>query len=354
MAPVIDVLIIGGGVIGLSALYHISRSRQQSVVLLEKGRIGSGASHQSGGFVRAFHPDRQRVDWAVRSLRYFRSRAEQTGFNAIGARYLPDMTDAQLCDAVKNVKAQGEVIQLFEQADFIDIAPELKDGERQHLLFEPNAGFADPLRTCLDFADQAQKHGASIIEGAEVCAIELQTDEIKVVTRHTAYRCRQLIVAAGAWSPKVLALFGQTSTVRSKKIQADFFHHQPGLFSEPSLLDQQQDVFSRPVAANLRMIGTATDDWDIDPDIAQVACAKQSESCLTKIKGLIGEAELVKSGGRVGFDGYSPRGKGEVKRADVDSRIIICDGFSGSGFQFAPAIGAQVAQMVDSSLKSHE
>jgi glycine/D-amino acid oxidase-like deaminating enzyme len=239
---------------------------------------------------------------------------------------------------------------MFEQSQFDDIAPELKNHNRDHLVFEPNAGYADPLKTCIDFADQAKANDCSIIEGAEVTAIEPQQDAILVTTEYEQYFCRQLVIAGGAWSPKLLALFGESSKVRSKKIQADFFRHDPKDFTQPSLLDQKQDVFTRPISEEVRLIGTKTDVFDVEPDLPQQACAIQSNTCLTRVKALIGEVTLNKCGGRVGFDGYSPSGKGQIKRAEVDNRIVICDGYSGSGFQFAPAIGRQVALLLNSAL----
>ncbi len=72
-----DILVVGGGCMGASAAFHLSR-RGEDVVLLEKGHVASGATGHSGAIVRQHYESRLGIRLARRSLAFFQRFEEET------------------------------------------------------------------------------------------------------------------------------------------------------------------------------------------------------------------------------------------------------------------------------------
>jgi sarcosine oxidase subunit beta len=76
-----DLVIIGGGIIGLSLAYHLARMGMTDVVVLEQGYLCFGASGRNGGGIRQQWSTRENILLAMQSVRMFRQLARETGHN---------------------------------------------------------------------------------------------------------------------------------------------------------------------------------------------------------------------------------------------------------------------------------
>ena len=74
-----SVAVIGGGVIGLSAAYHLATAGVRDVLLLERDTLGSGSTCKAAGGVRAQFSDATNIQLGARSLRVFERFAETFG-----------------------------------------------------------------------------------------------------------------------------------------------------------------------------------------------------------------------------------------------------------------------------------
>ncbi len=211
-----EVIVIGGGIAGTSAAYHLAE-HGRSVVLLERGDIASEASGVNAGGIGA-------LGWGNRpglescltmgSLRIFQSLQLELGydieFRASGA--LQSIQTAEeyeyARDQVLSLKSRGYTVELLTVNEARSIEPELNPELRGAMHF-PLRAQADPRKATRAFAAAAAHRGAQVLTGREVTEISCLPDGTYRVDcsgeRHIA---KQLVLAAGAWCGPVGELLG--------------------------------------------------------------------------------------------------------------------------------------------------
>lgn len=210
-----DVIIIGGGIIGVSTAYYLAR-RGVSVTLLEKGRIAGEQSSRNWGAVR----------------QQGRAEAELPLMRAC-SREIWESLETEL-DASLDWRREGqmriaydsEMMESFET--FLPLArehdldtriltpkqvaetlPHYAAPDCLGAMFTPSDGCANPEKVAPAFAQAAKRLGADIREGCAVFNIERQGGRVfGVQTEQGFLRAEKVLVAAGAWSSRLLAPLG--------------------------------------------------------------------------------------------------------------------------------------------------
>jgi glycine/D-amino acid oxidase-like deaminating enzyme len=200
-----DVVVIGGGIIGASAAFSLA-ARGLSVVLCEKGRIAGEQSSRNWGWVRRMGRDPAEIPLAVESLRLWeRMNAEtgaESGFRRTGIVYLCEKES----DAAKHEKWL-EAAKPFQLDSRLIGAAEIErvlPGSARRwpgALYTPSDGVAEPDLATAAIAQAARNRGAAVIENCAVRGIEREAGAVSgVVTELGAIRCRQVVLAGGAWT----------------------------------------------------------------------------------------------------------------------------------------------------------
>ena len=200
-----DVVIIGGGIIGVSAALYLAR-RRISVAVVEKGRIGGEQSSRNWGWCRTMGRDEREIPLALESLRLWRGMNERvgrdTGFRQPGIAYL--------CETEKEVAAQEQWLDQARQYQ-VDAhllrgaeAAALVPGVAQPFvaaLHTPSDGRAEPSQAAPAIAEAARAHGATILTECAVRDIDVQAGRVAgVVTERGRIACDAAVLAGGAWS----------------------------------------------------------------------------------------------------------------------------------------------------------
>lgn len=199
------VVIIGGGIIGVSAALFLAE-KGHSVVLCEKGRIGGEQSSRNWGWCRTMGRDAREIPLALESLRLWRGMNErvgrETGFRQPGIVYF--------CETEQEVAAQEAWLDQARQYQ-VDArlvrgsaASELVPGAARPFLaglHTPSDGRAEPSHAAPAIAEAARVHGATILTGCAVRGVDLQAGRVAgVVTEKGRIACDAAVVAGGAWS----------------------------------------------------------------------------------------------------------------------------------------------------------
>ena len=169
-------VVVGGGVLGLSAAWRLAE-RGADVLVLDKGRIGGGASGAAGGIVRNYYRAPAITDVVRLSVEMFEADPEAFGFRQVG--YLAAVPEAQVDDLVaingrhRECGYESELV-VGEGPCSEYLAWTWPDWEAPvaALLHERRGGWADPMRTVRRLAELARAAGAEIAEGVEVTEIE--------------------------------------------------------------------------------------------------------------------------------------------------------------------------------------
>jgi methylglutamate dehydrogenase subunit A len=211
-------VVIGGGVLGLSAAWRLAE-RGADVVVLEKNRIGSGASGIAGGIVRNYYRSAAISEVIRRSVELFETAPDSFGFRQVG--YVAAVPEAQVEDlqAIRDhhdrVGYASELVVGAERCrEYLAWTWPDWEAEVEAVLHERRGGWADAMQTVRHLAARARAAGARIVEGIEVTGFELGPDGVeRVLTSDGPVACEAVIAAPGPWAPRLWGELGQTAEV---------------------------------------------------------------------------------------------------------------------------------------------
>ncbi len=210
----VDVVVIGGGVMGASTAFHLAEAGV-SVLLCEKNELASGSTSKAAGGVRANFSDAFNVALGARSLELFSKFKERPGYEIDLHRpgYLFALTrkeDVELFEKSTQIHHEfGIESRILTPEEAKSISPLLNTSDVLACSFTPNDGHCTPEAVVIGYALGAKKLGAVVMTNTEVLDIELDGSEIEsVITNHGKVRTKTVINCAGAWSPQIGAMVG--------------------------------------------------------------------------------------------------------------------------------------------------
>ncbi len=210
-----SVVVIGGGVMGCSTLYHLAALGITDAVLLERNSLTSGTTWHSAAQVRALRSTRNLTDLIRYSIGLYGRLEEETG-QATGWINKGSLSIATSQDRLTHVKRQEALSRLFGlQARSIapreakERWPLMKADDVIGAVWSPEDGRVSPSDLCAALVKGARSRGARIFEQTAVLGIE--TRDRRVVGLRTTrgdLRCDAIAICCGLWSRRVAALAG--------------------------------------------------------------------------------------------------------------------------------------------------
>ena len=200
-----DVVVIGGGIIGVSAALYLAQ-KGIDVVLCEKGMVGGEQSGRNWGWVRAMGRDLAEIPLSLESQRLWAEMSKtceaETGFRRCGILYLCD-TEKEMAaqqawlDAARAYQITSRILSRSEIADVLPGATRSFAGA----LMTPADGRAEPQKAVPAMAAAARRRGAQIVENCAVRGLDMAAGRVAgVVTEKGRIACETVILAGGAWS----------------------------------------------------------------------------------------------------------------------------------------------------------
>jgi sarcosine oxidase subunit beta len=344
------VVVIGGGVVGTSAAFHLAEAGVD-VVLVERAQLGSGSTRRAAGGVRTQFSDVLNIEIATRSLAAFREFGRRPGWEIslkeVG--YLFVLTrEADVEAFTKSVALQNERgldSRIVTAEEACALCPMLEGDDILAGAFSPGDGHAAPEDVVQGYAVGTRAHGGHIEVGCEVLAINTNGAEVaEVVTSHGSIRTSAVICAAGAWSRRCGALVGVELPVTPLRRQILFTDEIDGLPEElPMTIDFESSFYFHREGPGLLMGMSdaneqpgfsveTTDDWI--PDLMEVVRRRAPRIADAGIRG-----------GWAGLYEMTPDHNAIIGEAAGISRFLYATGFSGHGFLQGPAVGEILRDM---------
>ena len=334
------VVIVGGGAIGASIAFHLAEAGVEDVLLLERGELGAGSTAKGAGGVRAMFSDELNVRIALRSLEAWAAFGERPGWEIdlrqVGYLFLLSAPE-DVAEFERGVELQNR-LGVPSRMVSVDEAHELSplaglDGVLAGALC-PLGGHATPDGAVQGYASGARAHGARIETRRSVTGIEpgaVRTDGAAVETG-----C--VICAAGPWSAEIGALAGVELAVRPERRRIAFTGRLADLPERvPMTIDFSTGFYFHREGPGL-LFGTndvcdTQDEW-----------LERAEPVLTRRAPVLLDAPIA--GGWWGDYEMTPDHNALIGEAGAPpGRFLYATGFSGHGFQQAPAVGEIVRDL---------
>ena len=352
-----SVVIIGGGVVGLSTAFHLGKRGVRDVTLLERRFIGAGASGKSGAIIRTHYSNEPETRLAIEGQRYFGDWAnivggdcafERTGLIVVTS---PDARD----DLEANVAMQrslGVRVEMVGRDELRELDPAVSLEDGGIAAYEHDAGVTDAMATCNSLAAAAMRLGVTIRTETTVLAIRHQAGRVVGVTTTAGdIDADAVVIAPGAFAHSLLRPLGidlpmvpATSRIAIFRwpLERDPRH--------PVLTDNLNGLWLRPIYGNSTLIGAergvrreVTDPANADETIDQ----EYVDHCRTQLaKRYPVMKDAVSRGGWTGILMRSADDRPIIGPFDGYQGLVGLVGDSGTSFKTAPAIGRALAELV--------
>lgn len=359
MAEQFDVIVIGGGVIGASVAFQLTRLGCRRVLLLERGELAGGATAQSSGIVRTHYSVPINVEVARASLRMFESFSallddDEADSGLVRSGYLIVAPPGELSAAVRSSitmqRSLGVEADILDKAQALALHPWLELGDIDAIGFEAEAGFADPYLVTTSFARAARRNGATI--RTNVAVTGLLRDGNRIIGVQTAtgdIQAGMVLSAVNVWS-RIAASWAGISiplgiTAHHVYTLAAAAPYTPDL---PVLKDlaSAAKLYMRASGGNLLVggghEGTETDNPDLPEVEADMDALVDEAAQVAARMPAFAEGRLVRSWS--GLYDTTPDWNPVLGPVPGLEGMQVAFGFSGHGFKMSPMLGRMLAQ----------
>jgi heterotetrameric sarcosine oxidase gamma subunit len=216
------VVIIGGGVIGTSVAYHLTRMGWTDVLLLEQGQLSSGTTWHAAGLVGQLRASESGTRLVQYSTELYDRLEAETGLTA-GFRRCGGVTVARTDDRLTQLRRTAATAEAYElecelltPAQAHDRYPVMQVKDLKGAIWLPGDGRANPTDLTAALARGARDRGATVREHARVTAILTKHGSVTgVSTDHGDIEAEIVVNCAGQWAKQVGAMCGVTVPLHS-------------------------------------------------------------------------------------------------------------------------------------------
>jgi sarcosine oxidase subunit beta len=358
MAKTAEVVIVGGGVTGVSIAFHLAARGVRRVVVLERKFLGAGGTGRSVGIIRQLYPTPETTEMVLASLKIFQRFGDIAGGPSgyVGCGVLigvaPEMRPA-LEKTLALQQSLGVRAELLAPEDIARIEPRINPAGLGGALYEPESGYADPAAVTAGYATAARRSGASIEQGVEVVGIRQVGGRVTGVVTASGEEIASPVVvnAAGLWSAGLAALAGMDLPIIVGRHPV-FIVERPPEFGRPHMvyLNLAGGAYLRPETGGLTLTGSLTDDetrHPMDPELLGVEAgfdeAAEALARTTRSVPLLADARFAR--GYAGAFDITPDWMPILDQSPLTG-FFIAAGMSGHGFKLSPAVGAMMAALI--------
>ena len=213
------VVIVGGGIVGASTAYHLTKLGVADVVLLEQGKLTCGTTWHAAGLVGQLRATRNATRMSRYGIELYAALEAETGL-ATGWKQCGSLNVAKTPERLKLLKRQmaraksfGIEFEFITPSEAGKVYPLLRTDDLSGAVWIPGDGKANPTDLTQSLAKGARMHGARIVEGARVTGVVVEHGRASGVRYRTPddegeVRCETIVNCAGQWARELGALSG--------------------------------------------------------------------------------------------------------------------------------------------------
>ena len=332
-----EVVVVGGGIVGASTLYHLAGAGCRDAVLVERETLAAGATSKSAGGVRAQFSDELNIRIGLDTIGRLERFQDEVGadpdFKQWGYLFLLGAGDvATFTESIALQRSLGVPSQLIDPAEAQRLVPGVSLEGIAAATFSPTDGYATPEAVVKGYARAAAAGGARVVQGCTVQRILAADGRVTgVLTDQGTVATSRVVCAAGIWSRELCAAAGLALPVTAEKRFVHLAGPGDGLPHQLPLTIDFATGFYFQRESNGLLFGGREQTLE--------ALAPQAVQRLPLL------AELPIRPGWWGWYGMSPDHNAIVGAAAEPEGLLYATGFSGHGFQQGPVVGDYLAAL---------
>ncbi len=280
------VVVVGGGVVGASVLYHLTKAGWKDVLLIERAELTSGSTWHAAGGMHTLNGDPNVARLQQYTINLYkeleRISGQSCGLHITGGIMLAGTKERM--DWLKMAKARGRYLgmelEIVTPAEAEKMFPLMDKSQFLGGLYDPIEGHVDPYGVTHAYAKSAQIGGAEIVKQTRVIDIKQRPDGTwDVVTAQGNVNAEHVVNAGGLWAREVGRMVGLELPVLAMEHQYLITGDMPELVGKPEImtvLDFEGEIYTRQERGGM-LLGTyekacvpwspRTTPWDFGQDL---------------------------------------------------------------------------------------
>ena len=349
-----DVLILGAGIAGCALAYHLARRSVGPVVVFDPQTPGAGATGRAAGVVTEQLWDPWDVEVARASKAEYAELARRWDPSAFSVNGFARWTKAPdalpvLEAAVQRLRSWSVPVSALDVSELAEKVPWGRFEDVLGAIWSPDDAVVTPSTIGEIYAESARQAGVEFLLGAPMTRFARDGDGWALDAGGRVTRASRAVVAAGAWSKRILASVGHPLPLAPYTTRAAVLRPaavDPRLF--PSVHDIDLDVYVRPEANGRILAGDGTELVEVDPDRAPPGGDDRFVTHLAETFGSRfpgwADAELVRAW--MGVCVSTPDRRAIVGPVPDANGLFAITGFNGFGVMRAGGAAAQLAGLL--------
>jgi sarcosine oxidase, subunit beta len=353
MSEVADVVVVGGGVVGCSAAYHLAEAGAGRVLLLERAdAVGTGSTGACAGGFRFQFSSRINVELSLASVPMIVGFTETHGLplDVVQDGYLFLIRDEpalkRFAAAADTQRSLGVDARVLEPAEAADLAPGIAVEGLVGATFCPQDGIADPSGLTQGYATVARRAGAELRLGVEVTGITVEGGRVTGVrTPAGEISCLTVVNAAGPWAGELARGAGVELPLEAIPRTVLTTGSFPGVPLRRTLIIDAATSFylHREGEGVLMGMGGRNERPSFSLEVDDRFVAEELLPVAVEVFPPLEAAGIA--GSWAGLYEMTPDRHPIIGPAPVEG-LWLANGFSGHGFQHAPVVGKLLAEMI--------
>lgn len=346
-----SVVIIGGGIIGLSITYHLAKAGAKGITLIEKDFIGEGTTGRCVGGIRVQFSTPINIQFSLESLETFIHFEEEFGvsaeFKQTGYLFLAS-TEEEFTLFQNNLLLQknwGIEVELLDPQEIKRRWPHLYTGDLRGGTYCAQEGFAGPYEVVQGFAKRARDLGVKILQKTEVQGIKVRREKVVGVITSKGVIATEIVVnAAGPYASLIGKMAGVEIPVKPVRRQIFITDSQGVLKSpHPVTIDFHNSWYFREENVGYLLAGPQDEESSFNTTVDFESMRITAQKAIHRVPAFQ-RCRIIR--GWAGLYELSPDNHAILGRVPEVQGFICANGFSGHGFMHSPAAGRVISELI--------
>ena len=355
------VAIVGGGILGCAAAWHLARAGVRDVLVLERDELNAATTSQAAGLIGQLRTSAVKsaiVGQTLADIATLEAEGLASGFRRTGSLRLAltPARDAEIREQVRAARGFGVDAALIGADDVRRLAPGIEPSKDHVAAWMPNDGYAEPYTLASAYATAARRLGVTLVTGCEVLGIRIAGGRARGVTVGEGdVDAEVVVIAAGAWTGAIAAHAGAAVPAFAVRHQAWVTAPMAWVTSTfPVVRVPDRLAYVRPEVGGLMLGFFETTPLGVDvgacADFTVTATPRAGEVLTAHAPGLmevvpgLGEAPVI--GGTAGVPTYTPDGHFVVGPLPGIAGLFVATGCCAHGIAGSGGVGRALTEAV--------